>query len=171
MIRPRVLLLTVFLAATPIGFAPAAGAAEPDDATLAEARRLIEITDVAKLVAPMIDTMMSNLTALMVQLNPEQGQLAKDLMDQYLTPELRRRIPEMLDASAGAYARHFTLEELQQITAFYETPVGRKVVSAMPALMSEMMALGEAWGEQVAVESFRELIPLMKERGLKTPDI
>ena len=45
----------------------------------------------------------------------------------------------MKDAPA-VYARHFTVDELRQLAAFYQTPVGAKALRELPNVMSEFFA-------------------------------
>lgn len=49
----------------------------------------------------------------------------------------------MMSETANLYARHFTADELRQITAFYKTPVGVKMLASMPQLMNESMQMGQ----------------------------
>lgn len=51
---------------------------------------------------------------------------------------------EIMQATAELYARHYTVDELQQIAAFYRTPVGAKMLATMPQLMAESMKAGQA---------------------------
>jgi hypothetical protein len=39
------------------------------------------------------------------------------------------------------YARHFTAAEIRQMTAYYNTPVGAKMIRVMPQLAGEMMEI------------------------------
>jgi len=47
------------------------------------------------------------------------------------------------DEMIQIYADAFTVDELNTITAFYETPAGQKVVSTMPELTMKGMMLGQ----------------------------
>ena len=38
------------------------------------------------------------------------------------------------------YARHFTVDELKELTAFYQTPAGAKALREMPQVMGELTA-------------------------------
>lgn len=40
-----------------------------------------------------------------------------------------------------AFSKQFTVSEIEEITAFYESPIGKKYVSSMPSIMQESMAL------------------------------
>lgn len=48
---------------------------------------------------------------------------------------------EMLDALVPIYARTYTLEEVRQMSAFYQSPVGQKMLATTPKLMGEGMAI------------------------------
>lgn len=48
-------------------------------------------------------------------------------------------VDEMMAQAVPIYARNFTADEIRQIAAFYRTPVGAKMLAAMPKLASESM--------------------------------
>ncbi|MGH7391759.1 MAG: DUF2059 domain-containing protein [Candidatus Rokuibacteriota bacterium] len=54
------------------------------------------------------------------------------------------------DECVEIYARHFTADELEQMVAFYGSPVGRKSLELGAALASEMMAAGQRVGQGLA---------------------
>lgn len=55
------------------------------------------------------------------------------------------------------YARHYTLEDLRALVAFYESPLGQRVVRATPAITQESMALGQRWGQLQAQKIIQRL--------------
>lgn len=67
------------------------------------------------------------------------------IVDQILVPDLQAREPEFVGAVGALYARAFTVAEMQQILAFYQTPVGQKLEGLQPELSHEMVAAGHAW--------------------------
>jgi len=72
---------------------------------------------------------------------------------------------------AEEYARCFTVKELDQLIAFFRTDVGQKMVALQPKLMKDGMQLGREWGEKVAGEAYQKMLPELKKRGLKSPNI
>jgi hypothetical protein len=46
---------------------------------------------------------------------------------------------DLMQAMIPAYQHHFTHGEMQELIHFYSTPLGRKVVAEMPAIMTEYM--------------------------------
>lgn len=43
------------------------------------------------------------------------------------------------------YERHFSYEDIMGMIAFYETPLGKKIVRVTPQMTEETMSLGEIW--------------------------
>ena len=63
-----------------------------------------------------------------------QGELHNEL--------LRLQVENFTDLMKDApvvYARHFTADELHQLSAFYQTPVGAKALRELPKVMGEFM--------------------------------
>ena len=52
-------------------------------------------------------------------------------------------IEELGDEMVPLYARFYTVQEVEQLTAFYQTPLGRKMLSTMPQLSAESMAISQ----------------------------
>lgn len=48
-------------------------------------------------------------------------------------------VDEILSTLIPVYDRHYTEEELQQLTAFYSTPVGQKMLAQTPQIMKETL--------------------------------
>jgi uncharacterized protein len=82
------------------------------------------------------------------KLNAEQKRKARAEMDKSLPGMLAAmnkmlndpKLHEELEAETVAiYARHFTEDEMHQVSAFYKSPVGAKMLASMPQLMQESM--------------------------------
>lgn len=52
-------------------------------------------------------------------------------------------VDEMMAEIAPLYARNYTVAELKELTAFYRTPLGKKMLALTPRLTAESMALGQ----------------------------
>ena len=52
-------------------------------------------------------------------------------------------VDDILSETVPIYARNFSADELKQITAFYRSPVGAKMLAKMPQLMGEGMQVGQ----------------------------
>lgn len=52
-------------------------------------------------------------------------------------------IDEMMAEIGPLYARNYTVDELKQLSAFYRTPLGQKMLALSPRLAAESMAVGQ----------------------------
>ena len=52
-------------------------------------------------------------------------------------------IDEMINEMVPLYANNYTVDEIKTLTAFYQSPVGRKMMTLMPRLAGESMAIGQ----------------------------
>ncbi len=59
------------------------------------------------------------------------------------------------------YARHFTHDEIRQLIAFYDSPVGAKLIAQMPALNDETMMADSQWSDALA----QKLAAAMQAKG------
>jgi len=78
---------------------------------------------------------------------------------------MESRLQAFVNEGAKIYARHFTAEELQQVTNFYRTPTGAKFIREQPAVMKESMTLGQQWGQVIGEEVGRRMIEELRKRG------
>jgi len=46
------------------------------------------------------------------------------------------------------YAKYFTPEDVRGLIAFYQSPLGQKSLSVIPALMQDAMTLGQQWAAE-----------------------
>lgn len=74
-------------------------------------------------------------------LSPEQASVISEVV----IGQMRRILsdPEYLDGITGIYARHFTQQELQDLVAFYSSPLGEKIVSTQSQIAQESMLLAQ----------------------------
>lgn len=63
------------------------------------------------------------------------------------------------------YERHFTDQEIDAMIDFYRSPLGRSIISKMPVVVQESMAVGQTWGRRLAEEVLRDL----REDGYELP--
>ncbi|MFZ3215221.1 MAG: DUF2059 domain-containing protein [Candidatus Acidiferrales bacterium] len=61
------------------------------------------------------------------------------------------------DAIVAIYARHFSLEDIQGLVKFYESPLGQRVVKEMPEVNQQMRTVGQQLEGAAARESLRSM--------------
>ncbi|MDX1762052.1 MAG: DUF2059 domain-containing protein [Christiangramia sp.] len=63
--------------------------------------------------------------------------------------ELANSTEGLYKKMAAVYVESFTEDELDKILAFYDTPVGEKMVAVTPELTKKGMEIGQAWGMEL----------------------
>src|SRR5579863_891592 len=61
------------------------------------------------------------------------------------------------DAIVSIYAKHFSLEEIQGLTKFYESPVGQRIVKEMPDVDQQMRTAGQQIEFPSAIGALRSM--------------
>lgn len=71
----------------------------------------------------------------------------------------------MVEELVPIYDRHFTAEEIKSLIAFYESPVGKKLVGEQPNIIREASAVGEKIGN----EAVERVLRRYQEEGITPP--
>ncbi len=64
---------------------------------------------------------------------------------------------ELIEMCVPSYDKHFTHDEIKQLIAFYETPLGEKLVKTQPVIMQASMAAGQQWGDKLSERVLEKL--------------
>ena len=64
--------------------------------------------------------------------------------------EFAKRRTDLENEAAKVYATSFTLEELNQITAFYTSPAGKKLIANGPIALRELNKAADIWATGVS---------------------
>jgi hypothetical protein len=143
--------------AAPTASSPAptlAPAAKLDPAKDAAIRRLMDITETSK--------MGENIQAYITQqiqdvigraMAPDK---AKKFMDTF-SPKFNASSPPsaVTDAMVTIYAQNFSMEDIQGLIQFYETPLGQRVVKTMPEVSQQSQRAGVEMDQDAAITVLR----------------
>ncbi|MES2893611.1 MAG: DUF2059 domain-containing protein [Bacteroidota bacterium] len=76
--------------------------------------------------------------------------------------------PEALvDLIIPIYDKYYTEAEILELTAFYQTTVGKKIVAVSPMIMQESMSVGQSWGQEIGAKVYSDL----KAKGYVKDDL
>lgn len=64
------------------------------------------------------------------------------------------------------YDKYYTESEIKQLTEFYQSSLGKKVISTMPLVVKESMQAGQTWGKEIGEKVYNDL----KEKGFVEKD-
>ncbi len=71
--------------------------------------------------------------------------------------QARARRGELAELMTTAYVSYFTAEDLRQLLAFYDSPIGAKLLSVQPELTRQSLAAGQRWGSLIGADVARKL--------------
>jgi hypothetical protein len=159
-------LVAVVLSAAIFAVAAPVMAQEVPPEQLALARKYVDLTDRAAVYEiTMVEIGIGALREL-TQQNPE---IAKetDLAVGKVLEEYKDRKDELLNQFARVYAARFTVEELQAIVAFYETPVGQKLAQANTEANSDLQSVLQVFTNNTRQEFFAKVRAELRAKGFQ----
>ncbi|KKB82673.1 hypothetical protein VW29_15790 [Devosia limi DSM 17137] len=159
-------LVAVVLSAGMIALAMPAVAQEVAPEHLALARKYVDLTDRSAIYeVTIVETGIETMRQI-VQQNPE----IIDQTDAVITKtieEYKGRKGELLDQFARIYAVRFSMDELQQIVNFYESPVGLKLAQANAEVNVDLQRVMEVFTGNLKREFFAKVRADLRAQGIE----
>lgn len=159
-------LVAIALSASLLALTVQSFAQEVPPEQLALARKYVDLTDRSSiyevvLVETSIETMRQ-----IVQQNPELSEKTDAAITKTLD-DYRNRKGDLMDQFARVYAVRFTIEELQQIVAFYESPTGSKLAQANTDVNSDLQRVLQVFTNNLKSEFFAKVRADLKAQGVQ----
>ncbi|WP_164854754.1 MULTISPECIES: DUF2059 domain-containing protein [unclassified Devosia] len=159
-------LLAVTLSAGLFALAAPAMAQEVPPEQLALARKYVELTDRSAIYeVTLVETGVQTMRQI-IQQNPELVDATDKAISKVLE-EYKGRKGELMDQFARVYAVRFTNEDLQQIVAFYESPVGQKLAQANSELNTDLQRVLMVFTNNVQREFFAKVRSELRANGVE----
>jgi uncharacterized protein len=158
-----IFVVVIFFAVSPLR-AQTPSTTPPPAENLAAARQLIQVmkaTDQFKVLLPNI---FEALKQAIVQGRPD---VAKDYdaIVPIVTAAAMKRLDAFADVLAGVYASNFSVDELHDLIAFYQTPTGQKLIARQPIIARESMVAGQQFGQELVADLRQQIDDELKKRG------
>jgi uncharacterized protein len=167
-IAPRLVLglfLTVIMfSATPAVMAQgektsAPTAPAPDPEKQKAIRTLLESSGAVQVMEDTVKTMIDQI-----------GTTNPDIPAEFLKRfKARFKVEELVTRLIPVYDKQFTKDEINQMVAFYQSPVGKKMAGSQLSIQRESAAIGEKYGEELGMQVAREMQKEEKAPGAKQP--
>jgi hypothetical protein len=133
----------------------------------AEIERLLETTGALAMGQQVSSFFIAHMAQAIKKQNPNVPQHVIDALPEEVNAVVREGLPFFKEMLVPLYDKHFSLDELRGLNAFYATPVGRKAISVMPALLQESMALGSQWGQAMEPRINQRIRARFKKENIK----
>lgn len=153
-------LITIFIAI------PCNVSAQNNDAPVAEAPSADYVAAIDKFleVSGSKETMKAQFPVLMNTLKNMLPNIPEDVFAKIEAKYRELFFNRMVELIAPIYNRYFTLEELKNYIAFYETDLGRKIAKVSPTLINNLFKVGEQAGAFI----MQSVIAELKSKGFDT---
>jgi uncharacterized protein len=124
-------------------------AQEPSTSKETAIRKLISIAGGEKMASTMIDQMI------------EIYRQESIPIDAKLMEELKKEadVASLMESMVPMYDKYYTEKEINQLVAFYNSPLGKKTIEVMPKLTQESMQIGAEWGKKAMERVRKKLKP------------
>ena len=84
-----------------------------------------------------------------------------DIWEELEKDFMKASMNDLIDMLVPIYSKHLTIDDLNELIRFYESPVGKKYAEKNPLIVQESMQVGQQWGQKIGAEFEKK----MQERG------
>jgi hypothetical protein len=135
------------------------------DEARSAARELMEASGAAKQFDQVIPVLTGQLTQAFIRLAPGRSAEIREVMGE-LVKRFSQRKAELIDEVALIYAQRMSVDDMRDVTKFYQSGAGRRLVEAQPQILRQSMSVGQAWGQRIGAELDAEMRRELKKRGI-----
>jgi hypothetical protein len=130
---------------------------KPDPAKEAAIRHLMDLTQTSKLGDNITNAITGQVRGVMGQRIQQPDQLQK-FMDTF-TQKFAVAAPSsaVVDAEIPVYAHYFSMEDIQGLIKFYESPLGQRVVKSLPDVVQRTQQAGVQLDQKAALDVLRSM--------------
>ena len=144
-------------------------AAELTTTKAEDIKHLMEITGSANIAKQFASASSKQIFNTLRASRPDIPERALAVLDRELVELFSENISVsggLMDQVIPIYDKYFTDQEIRELLAFYETPVGRKAVLVLPKVVDESMMAGRRWGQSLAPEIETRVLTALRREGL-----
>lgn len=144
---------------------PSAEAQATSPESLAAAKELVSVMHMNEQATALLPIVLKNLRPTIVQGRAEVA-LEYDALIPKFTQAFQARVAEFSDAIAIVYAKNFSADDLRNMTEFYKTPTGQRVLQKLPSVTQESGIAGQRFGQALGEEIRKQMVDELRKKGL-----
>lgn len=129
---------------------------------LAAARETVFASNAIRAFDNVLPLMAERTRTLFIQRDPANTAMIDEIVNE-VALSLASRRPELNKVVFEVWARRFSIEELNQLTAFYKSPLGQKYSRVEPELRALSIGAAKQWGDAISTE----MVTLVREELTK----
>jgi len=127
--------------------------------------RLLEVTGTQKVGDQMAQMFVTQFADGFRQGNPEVPPRVVEIMSEVVRGTFKKEFPSLMKRMVAVYATLLTPDDVRQMLAFYDTPLGRRMIELTPRLAEAGGQVGGEWGRELTPTVVAELQRRMKADG------
>lgn len=146
-----------------------------DNAKITQIKKLLELTEIATITQQAANATMLQLAR---EDNEKSGKSFPDTVLQEVTSiavdilaEKMGKPGGLIDSFVTIYDKYYSSSEIQQMLSFYQSDIGRKMLSIAPRIVSETMTLTQTWFQRNADEFSTDFARRLEEKGIRLPGL
>ena len=143
--------------------APAA-AQQPTANAVALAKEMITLKGGNVIFERIVPGVIESAKNSLIPTNPNVGKELTEVAN-LLHKELEPKRSELLTEVSGIYAQRFTEQELKDMTVFYKSPLGQKMLKEEPAALDQSMKRAQDWSGDFSDAVLARFRTEMAKRG------
>lgn len=130
---------------------------------------LLEASGALNMATQFSNVMVGQMMEVLKKSDSEVPARAYDIIRDEVNALVTQEIGSFIAYVTPIYHKYFTLNEIREMVAFYESTVGRKVVQVMPVMMQESMAAGRQWAHGLEGKLGKRLQARFEAEGIEIP--
>lgn len=142
---------------------PASAADEDEKFALAQA--LVAVAGVNSISEQVTQNLVIEMTKSLKQTNPQLPEKASQIVQASVEEAAAARLDELNGQIARLYSTSFTLEELEALSAWYQSGIGKKALQVLPIIAQQSIELGKQWGGSIAQDAANEAVKRLEAEG------
>lgn len=139
----------------------------------ADIRRLMDVTGSAGIAKQFAAVSSQQIFQNLKARNPQIPDRTRAVLERELNALFSEKMIApggLMDQMVPIYGKYFTHDEIKELLAFYQTPIGKKSVLVLPKVMAEGMESGKSWGASLAPELERRVTAALRREGIVPPE-
>jgi uncharacterized protein len=145
--------------------APWAEAVPMDQEKHRDIEKLVQMTGTLQNATAVLDRLLPQMIDLIRKANPEIPQQVLDLLAKDGKDEFHKALPELVEPIIAIYDANYSADEVRQLLAFYQSPLGRKMIDRTPQITQQSIAVGNVWGTNVGERVAQRIRASAKQKG------
>ena len=110
-------------------------------------KQLLKITGASSLSQQIV-------TQLLMSMKSQYPQVPQKFWDTFLA---EFKPDDLLNELIPVYSKYYSNEDINQLIAFYQTPLGKKTIAVLPQLTQESVLIGQRYGLEAGKRALQKL--------------